>query len=142
MAKAQTARTNTGGGVVVVSAPPAPRRRRSISRAYQGAAVKAKRTARRVAGSYANAGLKPRMLGAAMGGFGVGIVEKTFGAKLPSLPYVGRKGAIALAVYFLQPKTKLLQDIGLAAAALSGYEFAKDGKVSGEDDDDDIFETA
>ena len=88
------------------------------------------------------------MQGAALGGFGVGIVEKTFGDKLPSLPYVGRKGAIALAVYFLQPKTKLLQDVGLAAAALSGYEFAKDGKVSGVgydddyDDDDQMFETS
>ncbi len=126
----------------MVSAPaPAPRRR--ISRAYRGAKVATKRAARRVASSYANAGLKPRLLGAAVGGFGVGVVEKTLGDKLPSLPYVGRKGAIALAVYFLQPKTKLLQDIGYAAAALSGYEFAKDGKISGDvDEDDDFFQTS
>jgi len=79
-----------------------------------------------------------------MGGFGVGIVEKMFGDKLPTLPLIGRKGAIALAVYFLEPKTKLLQDIGLAAAALSGYEFAKTGSVSGDDydDDDDMFVTS
>ena len=70
-----------------------------------------------------------------MGGAGVGLVEKYFGDKIPTLPVVGRKGAVALAVYFFKPKSKLVQDIGVAAAAMSGYEFVKDGKISGDDED-------
>lgn len=88
--------------------------------------------------------LQKRMMGGFLGGFGVGMIEKYFGDKLPSLPYLGRKGTIAAAVYFLKPKEKLLQDIGLAAACLSGYEFGKEGKVSGEDlyEDDTFFQTS
>lgn len=73
----------------------------------------------------------------AIGGAAVGIVEKMFGDKIPSVPYVGRKGAIALAVYFMKPKSGLIRDIGIAAAALSGYQFAKENKIDGEDDFDD-----
>jgi hypothetical protein len=71
------------------------------------------------------------MWGVAIGGFGVGFVEKTFGDKLPSLPFVGRKGAIALGCYFLGGRHPIIADIGLAAAAISGYEFGTTGKISG-----------
>lgn len=68
----------------------------------------------------------------ALGGFAVGIVEKSFGDKLPSLPVVGRKGAIALGVYFFNPKSGLIRDLGVAAATLAGYEFGKTGTVTGD----------
>lgn len=74
------------------------------------------------------------MIGGAMGGFGVGFIEKHWGDKIPTIAGIGRKGAIALGVYILKPKQKLLQDIGLAAACLAGYEFATTNKVSGPGD--------
>jgi hypothetical protein len=74
--------------------------------------------------------IEARMKGGAMGGFGVGLIEKQF-PNLPTLPVVGKKGAIALAVYFMKPKNKLLRDVGFAAAVLAGYEFGTTGKVSG-----------
>lgn len=76
-----------------------------------------------------------------MGGFGVGFVEKTFGDKIPTLPYIGRKGAIALACHFFGKSIPFSREIGIAAAAISGYQFAKEGTVSGDDDDydDDVL---
>jgi hypothetical protein len=94
----------------------------------------------RVSGAYSKSSLKSRMSGAAMGGLGVGLIEKTF-PNLPTLPMVGRKGALALAIYFMEPKEKILQDIGMAAAALAGYEFGKTGTISGAYDDDEVFTT-
>jgi len=69
-------------------------------------------------------------MGGAIGGFAVGYIEKQF-PNLPTLPVVGKKGAIAVAVYFLKPKNKILRDIGFAAACLAGYEFGTTGKISG-----------
>lgn len=86
--------------------------------------------------------MKTQMFGLFAGGFGVGFLEKTFGNKIPSLPLVGRKGAVAIVIAIMNPKEKILQDIGKAAAALSGYELAKEGKISGIDGDDgDVFAT-
>jgi hypothetical protein len=74
---------------------------------------------------------KNRMMGGAIGGFAVGIIEKQF-PNLPTLPVVGKKGAIALGVMFLNKKsTGIIADIGFAAAVMAGYEFATTGKVSG-----------
>jgi len=93
-------------------------------------------------GSPERAGFEKSMQGMALGGFGVGLIEKNFGARLPTIPMFGRKGTIAVAAYFLKPKEPWMQKVGLAAAAMAGYEFGKDGKISGEDvmgdfDDDD-----
>lgn len=93
-------------------------------------------------GSPERAGFEKSMQGMALGGFGVGLIEKNFGAKLPTIKMLGRKGTIAAAVYFLKPKERWIQKVGLAAAAMAGYEFGKEGKVTGEDvmgdyDDDD-----
>lgn len=76
-----------------------------------------------------------------MGGFGVGFIEKNFGDKLPSLPVVGTKGAIAIGCYLFGAKHPLVRDVGIAAAAMAGYQFAKEGKVSGDGDDydDDVL---
>lgn len=71
------------------------------------------------------------MIGLAAGGAVLGFVEKHFGTSIPALPLIGRKGAIALAVYLLKPKNSWLQDAGKAAAAISGYELGSTGKVTG-----------
>ncbi len=101
----------------------------------------AARVAKRVKGARrggaAGTTLQSDMRKMAIGGAAVGIVEKFFGSKIPAIPYVGRKGAIALGVYFFKPKAGLLRDVGLAAAVLSGYQFAKENKIDGEFDEDD-----
>jgi hypothetical protein len=72
-----------------------------------------------------------RMIGYAVGGFAVGFIEKTF-PSLPSLPIVGKKGAIAIAAYLLRGRHPIVQDVGMAAAAISGYELGKLGSISGD----------
>jgi hypothetical protein len=71
------------------------------------------------------------MIGHALGGFAVGFIEKTF-PNLPSLPIVGKKGAIALAAHFLRGKHPIVGDVALAAASISGYELGKLGTISGD----------
>lgn len=127
---------------MVVSAPAAPARRsRRYTQAPRRAARSIRRAASRGAAAYGAAGLRSRMGAVALGGFGVGFIEKTFPG-FPSLPIVGRKGAIALAVMMLNPKEKILQDVGMAAAAIAGYEFGKTGTVTGLYDDAHVFQTA
>lgn len=100
---------------------------------------KAAQVARKVKGARrsgaAGTSLQGDIRKAAMGGAGVGFIEKTFGDKIPKVPYVGRKGAIALAVYMFKPKMPLLRDVGIAAAAMAGYQLAREGKIDGTDDD-------
>ncbi len=68
----------------------------------------------------------------AVGGFLYGIVEKNFGAQIPTLPVVGRAGAIALGCYFFgKGKGGMVADLGKAAAVIAGYQFGTTGKVSG-----------
>ncbi len=68
----------------------------------------------------------------AVGGFLYGIVEKNFGAQIPTLPIVGRAGAIALGCYFFgKGKGGMVADLGKAAAVIAGYQFGTTGKVSG-----------
>lgn len=68
----------------------------------------------------------------AVGGFLYGIVEKNFGAQIPTLPVVGRAGAIALGCYFFgKGKGGMVADLGKAAAVIAGYQFGTTGKISG-----------
>lgn len=68
----------------------------------------------------------------AVGGFLYGVVEKNFGAQIPTLPVVGRAGAIALGCYFLgKGKSGMVADLGKAAAVIAGYQFGTTGKVAG-----------
>ena len=120
------ARATGGGGSVVVVRESVGKATRAVGR-------------RRLSGA-AGSGLQKRMQGMALGGLGVGFIEKHFGNQLPSLPMVGRKGAIALAVYFFKPKSPMLQDIGVAAACLAGYQFAKENKIDGDMNDEDEFD--
>lgn len=79
------------------------------------------------------------VLGVALGGAIIGFVEKSFGASIPAIPVVGRKGAITLAAYFMARNRMggaFTRDAAIAGAAICGYELGKDGKVSGDLDGD------
>jgi hypothetical protein len=69
------------------------------------------------------------------GGAAVGWIEKTWGEKLPILPIIGRKGAIALGAYYLRSSFPFAADVARAGAAIAGYQFGHDGSISGEDDE-------
>jgi hypothetical protein len=73
------------------------------------------------------------MIGVGIGGLAYGFVERSF-PSMPTLPLVGKSGTVALAVYFLGGDNQILNDIGLAAAAIAGYSLGKTGAVSGYDD--------
>lgn len=135
MAQRRKASVQRKGNVVVVSAP-APRRRSSAPRRRSAP----RRAARRAAASYSAAGYRKQMMSVFAGGFGVGLIEKTF-PNLPTLPMVGRKGTIALGLALIKPKEQILRDVGIAAAAISGYELGLKGSISGDFDDDEVFTT-
>lgn len=127
-----TPRVSKSGGTTIVTMPaqsaPVTRRRRSGGRRTRSAPVRHRRRSR---GGVGSGGSGPnRMIGYAVGGFAVGFLEKTF-PNLPSLPIVGKKGAIAIAAYFLRAKHPIITDIGMAAAAISGYELGSLGHISG-----------
>lgn len=75
------------------------------------------------------------MFGAAAGGFIVGYIEKTF-PTLPTLPLIGRKGTIAIIGYMLADKGGTIggiaRDAAVSASALAGYEFGREGRVTGD----------
>jgi precorrin isomerase len=71
------------------------------------------------------------MIGHAVGGFAVGFLEKSF-PNLPSLPIVGKKGAIAIGAYLLRNQSPILVDVALSAAAISGYQLGSTGSVTGD----------
>jgi hypothetical protein len=102
-------------------------------RAPSARAPKKRRSHRRhSAGSAISGG---HVLGIALGGAIIGFVEKSFGASIPAIPVVGRKGAITLAAYFMARNRMggaFTRDAAIAGAAICGYELGKDGKVSGD----------
>lgn len=77
------------------------------------------------------------MMNAALAGAVIGFVEKSFGAQLPAIPFIGRKGAISLGAYFMNKGkgSGLLRDVAFAGAVLAGYELGATGKISGIDGD-------
>lgn len=83
-------------------------------------------------GSNGNALNQSSLQSHAVGGFLYGIIEKNFGAQLPTLPLIGRAGSIAIGAYFFgKGRGGLIADIGKAAAVIAGYQFGTTGKVSG-----------
>lgn len=72
-------------------------------------------------------------MGTAIGGLAYGFVEKQF-PNLPTMPMLGKSGTVAAAMYFLNPSNNILKDMGIAAAAIAGYQLGATGKVSGDDD--------
>lgn len=68
----------------------------------------------------------------AIGGVAYGFIEKNFGAQIPTLPLVGRAGAIAIGcLIFGKGRGGIIADVGKAAAVIAGYQFGTTGKVSG-----------
>lgn len=68
-----------------------------------------------------------------IGGAVVGFVEKSIGASLPTIPLLGRKGTLAIGLYFFgKGKGGLIRDAAVAAAAVAGYELGSTGKISGD----------
>ena len=114
-AAAPVARRSSGGGV---------RRRRSGGR---------KRRRSSSGGGGGGGSIDKRIQNTALGGLAYGLLVKNW-PTMPRLPGIGRSGTIALAVYFMKPKSKLLQDLGVAAAAIAGYSFGETGTVSGGED--------
>lgn len=92
-----------------------------------------KRRRRSSGGGGGSAGIDKRIQNTALGGLAYGLLVKNW-SSMPRLPGIGRSGTVALAVYFLKPKSKILQDLGVAAAAIAGYSFGETGTVSGDDD--------
>lgn len=133
MAKRRTqVRRSGGSGSVVVVSPPAPMTRRRRS----GGGFRRRRSSgrRRSRGVGGGSNIQNRMIGHAVGGFAVGFLEKSF-PNLPSLPIVGKKGAIAIGAYLLRNQSPILSDVALAAAAISGYQLGSSGVVTGYDDE-------
>lgn len=83
-------------------------------------------------GGGGSASIDKRIQNTALGGLAYGLLVKNW-SSMPRLPGIGRSGTVALAVYFMKPKSKLLQDLGVAAAAIAGYSFGETGSVSGDD---------
>lgn len=111
------ARRSSGGGGI--------RRRRTRTRG--------RKRARSGGGGGGSHGIQRSMQGVAIGGLAFGLLVKNF-PTLPRIPGIGRSGTVALAIYLLKPQNKILQDMGIAAAAIAGYSFGETGTVSGDDD--------
>jgi len=68
-------------------------------------------------------------------GFAVGMLEKmTFVQNLPSLPFVGKTGTIAIAAYLLSDggRNKMAADVASSAAAIAGYMLGAQGSIVGD----------
>lgn len=131
MAQRRRTATRSGGEIVVVNA--APVQRRSSGAIRRRSSGGGKRRRRSKGGGGGSAGIDKRMQGVAIGGLAFGLLVKNF-PNMPKVPGIGRSGTIALAVYFLKPKNRILQDMGIAAAAIAGYSFGETGSVAGDDD--------
>lgn len=83
------------------------------------------------------AGIQTKIQSMAIGGFCYAQLVKNF-PTLPQVPGLGRAGSVAALVYFLKPKSQLLQNVGIAAAVLAGHSFGSTGTVAGDDDDETI----
>lgn len=88
---------------------------------------------RRGRGGGSHQSIDKRIQNTALGGLAYGLLVKNW-PNMPRVPGIGRSGTVALAVYFLKPKMGLLQDLGVAAAAIAGYSFGESGSVSGDED--------
>lgn len=106
------------------------------------ATTKPKKAARRHHKRDGGGGSDKVMIGVAVGGAALGFIEnQSWITNLPQLPFVGRKGAIAIVAYMLAQRGiggTIMRDIAIAAAAVSGYQLGKEGKISGPCDDGDL----
>lgn len=123
--KTVVVRERSAAPVIKVSAPrAAPVKRRGRRRSSGGGGG-------RGAGGSTGA-MTPQKSGSlALGGFIYGYLEKNF-PQIPTLPIVGKSGAIAIIAYFAGGKhAGIIADVGNAASVIAGYSFGSTGKVSG-----------
>lgn len=123
----------------VVSLAPYSRPAPITIRVPRAPAAPRKHKRRRSGGGGGARGGSKRVFGAAIGGAIVGFVEKSEVLKdLPDMPLIGKKGTVALVAYFWakNSRSQLAWDVAFAGAALAGYQFGKEGKVSGDEDFD------
>jgi len=135
MAAKRRTRVARGDAITLVNVP-APVQRRSRARAPVRRRRRRRSAGGRGPGTTSDKSFKDKLIGTAMGGLGYGLIEKHWGAQIPSLPFVGKSGTVAIACYFFSSKHPLVKDVGIAAAAIAGYSYGKEGKVAGYDDDD------
>lgn len=134
MAKKKT-QTRSSQAIVVRERSPAPIIRVSAPRATP---VKHKRRRKggggggsRSIGSATGAMSGTKSGSLALGGFIYGYLEKNV-TQIPTLPLIGKSGAIALIAYFMGGKNPgIIADIGNAASVIAGYSFGSTGRVSG-----------
>lgn len=135
MAKRKTAHANQSRAIVVRERSPAPIIKVSAPRA---APVKKGKRRRHHGGGRSSAiGSATGAMSAtksgslALGGFIYGYIEKNV-PQVPTLPLIGKSGAIALIAYFMGGKNPgIIADIGNAASVIAGYSFGSTGRVSG-----------
>jgi len=75
--------------------------------------------------------------GIVVGAGALGLLEKSGMLKsLPKIPVLGTKGTVAVAAWFWAKHGggQLARNLMLAAAALSAYQFGKEGSIDGDDD--------
>lgn len=131
-------RTKSRTQTVVVRQPKAPS---PIIRVSAPRAAPITRRRKRSGGRVSGGGGTPKdMIGAGIGGAVYGFVEKQWGAKIPTIPILGRAGTVAVVCYFARKqggmgKSALVRDLGMAAAVIAGYQLGSTGKISGEDVD-------
>lgn len=77
------------------------------------------------------------IIGTAIGGAVYGFLEKTVPG-IPSLPIIGKSGTVALVCYMLGEKHPIINDVGIAAAAIAGYSLGKTGVISGDYDGPEV----
>lgn len=133
-AKRTRTRAGIGNDIVVVNAGP-PARRSSgggIRRRRSSGGGKRRRRGSSVGGS--GGSIQTKIQSMAIGGFCYGQLVKNF-PTLPQIPGLGRAGSVAALVYFLKPKSGLLQNVGLAAAVIAGHSFGSTGTVAGDNDE-------
>jgi hypothetical protein len=114
----------------------APKRRRRST-----TIVRTKKTShRRHVGGASSPLTAKHMFGIGVGGLALGYIEKHWGANLPTMPVIGRKGTIAIGAYFLAKHggmgSGIARDVAIAAAALAGYDLGNKGAISGDLDGD------
>lgn len=136
-AKRTRTRAGIGNDIVVVNAggPPARRSRGGggIRRRSSGGGKRRRRS--HVSGS--GASIQTKIQSMAIGGFCYAQLVKNF-PTLPQVPGLGRAGSVAALVYFLKPKSQLLQNVGIAAAVIAGHSFGQTGTVAGDGDDESL----
>jgi hypothetical protein len=69
-----------------------------------------------------------------IGAYVLGVLDKQ-GAKIPTIPLLGRAGSAGLAMYYAGKALNMpsVVEASTGALAVAAYELAKDGTIAGED---------